>query len=319
MIDLASWPALVLTAGRATRLQPLSEVRAKAAMPVAGTAIIGRILTWLRDAGIRRAVLNLHHRPETITAAVGDGSSFGIEVRYSWERALLGSAGGPRHALSLLEADRFFIINGDTLTNCDLQAIAAQHAATAARVTMAVVPGDIERYGGVLMDEHARVRAFGQPRPDTRALHFIGVQTADANVFATLPDGEPAETVKTLYPRLIAQQAGAVAAYESDAEFLDVGTARDYLMTVVTVAAREHRSLDVGVDCDIAESARIEGTVLWDRVTVGAGAHLANCVAADNVLIPAGSRYDACVFVQSAAGLVVAPLHGAIPGAVGKL
>ena len=73
-VDLSQWPALVLTAGLATRLQPLSSVRAKAALPVAGEALITRILRWLHAAGIRRVVLNLHHRADSITRIVGDGS-----------------------------------------------------------------------------------------------------------------------------------------------------------------------------------------------------------------------------------------------------
>jgi mannose-1-phosphate guanylyltransferase len=83
MTDLARWPALVLTAGLATRLRPLSNIRAKGAMPVAGSAIIVRILRWLQASGVRRVVINLHHKPETITALVGDGSELGLAVRYS--------------------------------------------------------------------------------------------------------------------------------------------------------------------------------------------------------------------------------------------
>ena len=59
--ELAGWPALVLTAGLATRLRPLSDIRAKAALPVAGQPLIGRILRWLHDSGVREVVLNLHH------------------------------------------------------------------------------------------------------------------------------------------------------------------------------------------------------------------------------------------------------------------
>ena len=92
------WPALVLTAGLATRLQPLSSVRAKAALPVAGEVLVLRILRWLRRAGVTRVVLNLHHRAETITREVGDGSAIGLEARYSWEPEVLGSAGGPARA-----------------------------------------------------------------------------------------------------------------------------------------------------------------------------------------------------------------------------
>src|SRR5512142_2155797 len=99
-------PALVLAAGFGTRLRPLSLVRAKPAMPVAGEALIRRILRALVQAGVRRAVVNLHHLPETICAALGDGSDLGVQVRYSWENPILGSAGGPRRALPLLDADR---------------------------------------------------------------------------------------------------------------------------------------------------------------------------------------------------------------------
>lgn len=299
MTDLSRWPALVLTAGLATRLRPLSDVRAKAAMPVAGTPIIARILQWLQRAGVTRIVLNLHHRPDSITSIVGDGSQLGVEVRYSWETQVLGSAGGPRHALPLLDAPRFFIINGDTLTDCDLAAVATRHLATRASVTMAVVDGDVERYGGVLVDRQDRVRGFGKPNAETHGLHFIGVQAADADVFASLPDDEPSETVKSLYPRLLAERPESIAICRSDAEFLDVGSARDYLATVATVAAREQRPFDRGAGCDIAADAVIERSVLWDRVTVGAGARIVNSVIADDVTIAPGARVENQVLVRS--------------------
>jgi NDP-sugar pyrophosphorylase family protein len=302
MTDLAGWPALVLTAGLATRLRPLSDVRAKAAMPVAGTPIVIRILRWLRAAGVRRVVLNLHHRPESIASIVGDGSQVDLPVRYSWERTLLGSAGGPRHALPLLESDRFLIINGDTLTDCDLGAVVQHHLDSRARVTMAVVPGDVERYGGVLIDAGDRVRGFGQPTPDTRALHFIGVQAVDADVFATLADDQPAETVRGLYPALIRSRRDSIAAFESRAEFLDVGTARDYLRTVGIVAAREGRPFDVGRRCSIGRDTHLERTILWDHVTVGAGARLVNCIVADGVTIADGAHCSDSVVIRTATG-----------------
>ena len=94
--------ALVLTAGLGTRLQPLTYLRAKAAVPVNGETLARRAVRWLVSQGVADLVLNLHHRPETITASVGDGSDMSARVRYSWEQPLLGSAGGPRHALPLL-------------------------------------------------------------------------------------------------------------------------------------------------------------------------------------------------------------------------
>src|SRR4029453_6220116 len=94
--------ALVLAAGLGTRLQPLTLARAKAAAPVDGEPLVRRTIRWLTRPGLTDLVVNLHHKPETITAVVGDGSDLGARVRYSWESPVLGSAGGPRHALPLL-------------------------------------------------------------------------------------------------------------------------------------------------------------------------------------------------------------------------
>ena len=108
--------ALVLSAGLGTRLQPLTTVRAKPALPVAGEPLIRRIARWLAGHGITDVVMNLHHLPSTVTAAVGEGQDLGVRVRYSWEHpVVLGTAGGPRQALPLIGSDVFLIVNGDTL------------------------------------------------------------------------------------------------------------------------------------------------------------------------------------------------------------
>jgi NDP-sugar pyrophosphorylase family protein len=324
MTDLSAWPALVLTAGLATRLRPLSDIRAKGALPVAGQPLVGRILRWLRAAGVRQVVLNLHHRPETITRVVGDGAEWDLAVRYSWEAEVLGSAGGPKRAIPLLNAERFLIVNGDTLTDGDLGALAAQHMETHALVTMAVVPGDTNRYGGVLVDDRDVVRGFAgrqvadlkvratedPPIPVARSfssatLHFIGVQAVNASAFAEVPGDRPYETVRQLYPSLIASHPDSVRAYRSEAEFLDVGTPEDYLRSVDVIAGREHVALDRGTSCRIDPTATVRHSILWDRVEVQAGAHLTDCVVGDDVVVPAGARHERAAIVTGPGGLVV--------------
>lgn len=310
--DLAGWPALVLTAGLATRLAPLSSVRAKAALPVAGAPLITRLLRWLRDAGVRRAVLNLHHHAATITRIVGDGRGLGLDVRYSWEDPVLGSAGGPARAVPLLDAERFLIVNGDTLTNLNLRALVARHLDGDALVTMAVAPGDTARYGGVVIGGRGDVLGFaraGAPAPPTGVTrHFIGVQAVRAAAFAGVPMDRPSESVRELYPALIAARAGAVQAHDSDAEFFDIGTPADYFATVRALAAREGRPLDRGTDAVIDSTARVERSILWDRVHVGAGAVIEDSIVADDVVVPAGARYSGVVVARGAGGLVVRSL-----------
>src|SRR5258708_31060609 len=159
--------ALVLAAGLGTRLQPLTLARAKAAAPVDGEALARRTIRWLAGHGIRDLVLNLHHKPESITAAVGDGGDLDVRVRYSWESPVLGSAGGPRHALPLLldgqqrgALPTFVLVNGDTLTDVDVPAMIAQHRRTGALVTMALIANPRpDKYGGGLLDRpHALPR-----------------------------------------------------------------------------------------------------------------------------------------------------------------
>ncbi len=130
-------PAIVLAAGLGRRLAPLTRTRAKPAVPVAGTPLILRVLAWLGREGVRDVVLNLHHRPESITRIVGHGARAGVAVRYSWEPDILGSAGGPRQALPLL-GPCFFIVNGDTLVALSLEALRDTHERTGAAVTLAV-------------------------------------------------------------------------------------------------------------------------------------------------------------------------------------
>ena len=226
--------ALVLTAGLGTRLRPLTLTRAKPAIPIGGEPIIRRILAWLARERVTDVVLNLHYLPHTIAAVVGDGSDLGVRVRYSWEQpAVLGSAGGPRHALPILGASTFFIINGDTLTDVALGPVADAHAATHAMVTMVLVPNrDPERYGGVRMAEDGQITSFvSRGAQAAGSYHFIGVQVADAEAFASLEDGEAINSTHGVYDMLIGSKPGSVRGYLCNAAFWDVGTPDDYAAT----------------------------------------------------------------------------------------
>ena len=299
--------ALLLTAGLGTRLQPLTYVRAKAAVPINGEPLVRRVIRILATAGIRDLVLNLHYRPQSIAACVGDGSDLDVRVRYSWEQPVLGSAGGPRRALPLVVdtmEDDFLIVNGDTLTDVDIWSLIERHQESGAVVTMALIPNPRpDHYGGVAVTEDGWVtgftRAAGAGAANARAsFHFIGVQVARAKAFEDLADGVPAESVNALYPKLIAANPRSVAAYISQASFLDIGTPRDCLDTSLALAHEEGARF-TGADSHVASSAVLLRPMLWDDVTVGAGAHLQDCIVADGVRVPEGARYERCAIVAA--------------------
>jgi mannose-1-phosphate guanylyltransferase len=304
MAGALPWPAVILTAGYGTRFRPLSYVRAKPAVPVAGIPLVRRILAYLARAGVSEAVLNLHYRPETITAVVGDASDLGLAVRYSWEPTLLGSAGGPARALTLLDAPRFFIVNGDTLVDVDLAALAAAHEARRPRVSLALGPNpNPGRYGGVVVDPAGSVLRFVAPgAPESPgSLHFVGVQLVEADVFADVPLDRPTETVRELYPALIRARRDAVASFSTGACFRDIGTPADYLATSLDVAREEGlHTLPLGRDCRVSPGARLERTAVWDGVTVGDACDVTGSILADGVAVPDGTHVSGCAVVRAA-------------------
>lgn len=279
-------------------------------MPVAGEPMIRRIVAWLVSHAVRDVVVNLHHRPETIAAVLGDGSDLGARVRYSWEQPeVLGSAGGPRQALSIIGAEEFFIINGDTLTDVDLTALRATHAESGAPVTLALVPNrEFIRYGGVLVDEADRVSGFVNRGPAAEhSWHFIGVQIARASIFRDLPAGRPLRTIGGVYDELMRLDPDSVRAFRTDAAFWDVGTAADYWRTSQAFSTS---GVDVGRHVELDPTARVTSSVLWDDVAVGAGAVVDSCIVTDGVRVPEGTHHRRSILLESgdAHGLTILPL-----------
>jgi NDP-sugar pyrophosphorylase family protein len=294
-------PALVLAAGLATRLRPLSFVRAKAAVPVAGEPLVRRVLRWLRAAGVADVVLNLHHLPHTITEVLGDGSDLGVCVRYSWENPVLGTAGGPRRALPIVGAPTLLIVNGDTLTNVDLDALVAEHRRSGARVTMAVVPNRWpDKYSGLAVDRDGSVVGTVPRGAAEPSYHFFGVQVVEASAFASVPEGTPYESVGQLYPALTAADPGSVRAYCVEAECFDVGTPADYLATSLDIAAREGRSPSEE-GAQIEDGALVERSVLWRGAVVEAGALVRECVVAGGARVPSDTSWHG-VTIRPAGG-----------------
>jgi len=310
--------ALVLAAGLGTRLQPLTLARAKAGAPVDGEPLARRTIRWLAGHGIRDLVVNLHHKPETIAAALGDGADLGVRVRYSWESPVLGSAGGPRHALPLLldpdgagGSQTFVLVNGDTLTDVELPAMIAEHRRTGALVTMALIPNPRpDKYGGVLLDADRVVTGFTRRGDLQASFHFIGPQVVEAEAFLSLEDGVPAESVVGIYPALMANRPGSVRGFVSDAAFQDIGTPADLLQTSLDLAAADGRAgcPRWGRNPQVAASAQVIRSVLWDDVTVGPDAVLTECVIADGVEIPKGTVLTRCAVVRGAKALEIVKL-----------
>src|ERR671919_1327492 len=104
--------AIVLSAGYGTRLWPLTEARPKPAIPILGKPLVGYVAEYLADYGIDEIVVNLHHRPESVRAALGDGSKFGVKLHYVEEPVILGTSGALDNTREFFQDETFLAING---------------------------------------------------------------------------------------------------------------------------------------------------------------------------------------------------------------
>lgn len=273
---------LLLTAGLGSRLDPLTRLVAKPAVPLGDRSLVEHVIGWLHREGIRDLVLNLHHLPATITTIVGDGHHLGVRVRYSWEQPILGSAGGPRHALALLDSDPFLIVNGDTLCPIDLGGMWRAHDASGADVTMAVIRNpNPAQYNGIRASRDRVLLGFVPRGHDEETWHFVGVQIARKSVFAGLRDGEPAETVAGLYRQMATLAPGRIRIWPVETSFLDVGTPGDYLTAADSLGGTR------------------SGSVLWPDVSIDAGVRLSGCVVAGGVHLPSGFTATSSVIVPA--------------------
>ncbi|MBI4503670.1 MAG: nucleotidyltransferase family protein [Gemmatimonadetes bacterium] len=154
---------MVLAAGNSQRIASVAGGIPKPLLAVRGEPVIARNIRWLADSGIRRVWVNLHYRGDLIRAALGDGSAFGVEIRYSEEPEILGTAGAVRRVLPDLD-ETALVVYGDNLLNFDLADFRRAHEQAGADVTIAVfdqhTPNTGIAGGRVLLDGGGRVVEF---------------------------------------------------------------------------------------------------------------------------------------------------------------
>ena len=152
---------MILAAGYGTRLWPLTIDRTKPAIPVMGRPLVGYVAEYLARFGIREVLVNLHHQPDSVRDALGDGSRFGVRLRYIYEPEILGTGGALDNAREFLEDEPFVVINGKIVTDIDLHAACATHRERGALATLVLRPNPArERFSQVLV-ENGLLQGFG--------------------------------------------------------------------------------------------------------------------------------------------------------------
>lgn len=263
--------AMVLCAGLGTRLRPLTDVVPKPLVPIAGVPLVVRTLRQLRDAGIERVVVNVHHLGDRIRAALGAGQGLGLAIEYRVEAPeILGTGGGVRNALDFFGDEPFLLVNGDVVIEADFAALGAAHEASGAAATMlvrAVSAEDAARWGAVEVDVHGWVRRLlgdGVPRADLAPTMFTGVHAIDPRRVGALLPAQGC-IVRSAYRALVPR--GEVHAVRHEGRFFDVGTPGRYLDANLEVAGAR---AFVDPTATVAPGVRLDRVVVWEGAEVGA-------------------------------------------------
>ncbi len=319
--------AFILAAGYGKRLEPLTKAVPKPMVPVANKPVMQYNIELLRKYGIRDIIANIHYFPEQIENYFGDGSGQGVNLSYSYEEELLGTAGGVKRMSQLTKMDgTFIVISSDTLTDINISRMLAYHKKKKALATIALTPvDDVTQFGVVAIDENERITAF-QEKPTVGEaksnLVNSGVYIFEPEILEMISP-KMRDFGKDLFPRLVLERAPFYG-YRMIEYWNDVGGIEklksansDVLKGLVraeVLARRVGSSTWLGKGTQVARSAKFEGTIILgdktvveenveiygnvsvgDKCVIGEGSVISDSAIWSDTHVGKGSRLDKCL------------------------
>ncbi len=307
--------AVVLVGGKGTRLRPLTLSAPKPMLPTAGVPFLAHLLSRIRAAGVRRAVLGTSYLAETFAEHFGDGSELGLELVYVTEHEPLGTGGGIRNVAGHLSAKHVLVFNGDVLAGTDLRAVVDTHRRTEADVTLHLVRvPDPRAFGCVPTDADGRVLAFLEKTPDPPTDQInAGCYVFRRDVIDTIPTGRPVSVERETFPGLL-ESGARVSGHVDAAYWRDMGTPADLVHgsadlvrgrapsaalpgptgeALLLDGARVEGVVDggstVGRGARVGAGARVRGSILFDGAVVGPDAVVQHSVVGAGAVVEAGA------------------------------
>src|SRR5215212_6861454 len=317
--------AVIMAGGQGTRLRPLTSNQPKPMIRIVNLPCMEHIVNLLAHHGITDIAVTLQFMPEEIQDYFGDGSDWGVEMRYSIEDAPAGTAGSVKMAEQQLglEGERLLIISGDALTDADLTEVVRYHEEKSTEATMVLksVENPLD-FGIVITEEDGRISRFmekpawGQVFSDTVN---TGIYLLEPSIMDEIPDPEEGEYdfSKDLFPKLLDQDR-PLYGFVTDAYWEDIGTLEQYasaqrdvldgrvrgvrppgtrLRENIYVGRRAQVDDDqlegpvvIGENVRVDDGARIERSVVAEGTYIGEGAELADTLVGRNSYLQARAR-----------------------------
>jgi len=226
--------AYIMAAGLGTRLYPLTRRTSKPMVPILNRPVMEHLLNLLHRHGIREAAANLHYHPDKIRTYFGDGSTFGIDLRYNLERELQGTAGGASAFREFLSGGTFVVVSGDGLTDIDLTAFVGAHRRHGGIASLAVKQvDDPSLYGVVVHDASGRITRFQEKPAAGDALSDLcncGIYAFEPAIFDYVPAGVFVDWARDVFPALLAADVPFYC-WRLESYWNDVGNIEQYTLS----------------------------------------------------------------------------------------
>jgi mannose-1-phosphate guanylyltransferase len=302
--------AVILVGGEGTRLRPLTSTVPKPVVPLVDRPFIAYMLEWVARHGVDDVVMSCGFLATAVRNVLGDGSQYGLRLRFIEEPEPRGTAGALKYAEDFLD-ERFLMLNGDVLTDLDLTAQIAQHDATGAVGTLALVPvADPTAYGLVRQHPDQSVKEFVEkPSADQIDTKLIsaGAYVLERAVLDLIPADRNVSIEREVWPQLVGE---GLYGFAADAYWLDIGTPERYLQgtfdilegNVVTAVADRLGPGYLAVGDRVQAEGRIVPPALVERgCEIGAGAHVGSLVVlGEGVSVGEGTTIERSVVLNGA-------------------
>jgi mannose-1-phosphate guanylyltransferase len=301
---------VILVGGQGTRLRPLTSRVPKPVVQLVDRPFIAFMLEWLKAHGIDDVIMSCGFLADGMRSVLGDGSQLGIRLRFVEEPEPRGTAGALKLAEPMLDQS-FLMLNGDVLTDIDLTAQLAQHRATGARATLALVPvPDPSAYGLVILAQDRSVADFiEKPSADVTGEKLIsaGAYVLEREILELVPPDRNVSIEREVWPALV---GNGLYGFPSEGYWLDIGTPARYLQgTFDIIEGNVTTAVSVRLGSDwlvVEDRAEVRGrvippAVLERGVRVAEGAHVGSLVVlAEDVSVGAGAIVERSVVLRGA-------------------
>ena len=236
---------MILAAGEGRRLRPLTDQVPKPMLPLAGRPLLEHIIVHLRNCGLTDLAVNLYHLPAVVMDYFGDGRRWGVNLRYSVEDRLLGSAGGVKQLEPFFD-DTFVVYYGDVLTWTDLRPMIEFHRQAGVTATLGLyqVPDPWNR-GIVELDQKGAIIRFAEKPPRKQVFSNLanaGIYVLDPAVLARIPADQPYDFGHDVFPRMLTDGL-PLAGYVLQDFLIDIGLPEKYEEANRMVSAMVSQSL----------------------------------------------------------------------------